>query len=89
MILVYINSENGISKASYEAVTYASKLGDVVALSNGSLSNDELSSLGRYGAKKVLVDRAVNGEDQQQIVRMISEVAGSENTDTVVFVDDI
>ena len=89
MILVYINSENGISKASFEAVTYANKLGDVVALSNGALSNDELAGLGKYGATKVLVDRSVNGEDQQQIVRMIAEVAGSENADTVVFVHDL
>jgi electron transfer flavoprotein alpha subunit len=85
MILVYINSDNGISKASFEAVTYANKLGDVVALSNGTLSNDELAVLGKYGASKVLVDRSVSGEDQQQIVRMIAEVAGSENADTVVF----
>ena len=89
MILVYINSENGISKASYEAITYANKLGDVVALSNGTLSNDELSLLGLYGATKVLVDRAVNGDDQQQIVRMIAEVAGSESADTIVFVHDV
>ena len=64
MILVYINSENGVSKASLEAITYANKLGDVVALSNGSLSNDELSTLGNYGASKVLIDRAVSVEDQ-------------------------
>jgi electron transfer flavoprotein alpha subunit len=89
MILVYINSENGISKASLEAITYANKLGDVVALSNGSLSNDELSTLGNYGASKVLVDRAVSGEDQQQVVKMIAEVATVRGADTVVFVHDL
>jgi electron transfer flavoprotein alpha subunit len=89
MILVYINSENGISKASLEAITYANKLGDVVALSNGSLSNDELSTLGNYGASKVLVDRAVSGEDQQQVVKMIDEVATARGADTVVFVHDL
>ena len=89
MILVYINSENGISKASLEAITYANKLGDVVALSNGSLSNDELSTLGNYGASKVLVDRAVSGEDQQQVVKMIAEVATARGADTVVFVHDL
>jgi len=89
MILVYINSENGISKASLEAITYANKLGDVVALSNGSLSNDELSTLGNYGASKVLIDRAVSGEDQQQVVKMIAEVAATHSADTVVFVHDL
>ncbi|MCH1478502.1 MAG: electron transfer flavoprotein subunit alpha/FixB family protein [Crocinitomicaceae bacterium] len=89
MILVYINSENGVSKASLEAITYANKLGDVVALSNGSLSNDELSTLGNYGASKVLIDRAVSGEDQQQVVKMIAEVAATHSADTVVFVHDL
>ena len=89
MILVYINSENGISKASLEAITYANKLGDVVALSNGSLSNDELSTIGNYGASKVLVDRAVSGDDQQQVVKMIAEVATAQGADTVVFVHDL
>jgi len=89
MILVYINSENGVSKASLEAITYANKLGDVVALSNGSLSNDELSTLGNYGASKVLIDRAVSGEDQQQVVKMIAEVAATHSAATVVFVHDL
>jgi electron transfer flavoprotein alpha subunit len=89
MILVYINSENGVSKASLEAITYANKLGNVVALSNGSLSNDELSTLGNYGASKVLIDRAVSGEDQQQVVKMIAEVAATHSADTVVFVHDL
>jgi electron transfer flavoprotein alpha subunit len=89
MILVYINSENGVSKASLEAITYANKLGDVVALSNGSLSNDELSTIGNYGASKVLVDRAVSGDDQQQVVKMIAEVAATHSADTVVFVHDL
>jgi electron transfer flavoprotein alpha subunit len=89
MILVYINSENGVSKASLEAITYANKLGDVVALSNGSLSNDELSTLGNYGASKVLIDRALSGEDQQQVVKMIAEVAATHSADTVVFVHDL
>ena len=83
MILVYINSGYGISKASFEAVTYASKLGEVVALSNGSLSSDELAILGSYGASKVLVDRAVSGDDQQQVVRMIAKVAQTEGANTV------
>jgi electron transfer flavoprotein alpha subunit len=72
-----------------EAITYANKLGDVVALSNGSLSNDELSTLGNYGASKVLIDRAVSGEDQQQVVKMIAEVAATHSADTVVFVHDL
>jgi electron transfer flavoprotein alpha subunit len=88
MILVYINSTNGVSKASLEAVSYANKLGDVVVVTNGSLASDDLAYMGTYGASKVLVDRAVSGDDQQQISRMIAELANSQDADTVVFVHD-
>ena len=50
MILVYINSTSGVSKASLEAVSYANKLGDVVVLTNGSLASDDLAAMGSYGA---------------------------------------
>tara|TARA_Y100001978_G_C23702193_1_gene441879 strand:+ start:1887 stop:2819 length:933 start_codon:yes stop_codon:yes gene_type:complete len=88
MILVYINSTSGVSKASLEAVSYANKLGDVVVLTNGSLDSEKLASMGNYGASKVLVDRAVSGDDQQQITRMVAEVAESNGADTIVFVHD-
>ena len=88
MILVYINSTSGVSKASLEAVSYANKLGDVVVLTNGSLASDELASMGSYGASKVLVDRAVSGDDQQQITRMVADAAESQGANTVVFVHD-
>ena len=88
MILVYINSTSGVSKASLEAVSYANKLGDVVVLTNGSLDSEELASMGNYGASKVLIDRTVSGADQQQISRMVAEVADAQGADTVVFVHD-
>ena len=88
MILVYINSTSGVSKASLEAVSYANKLGDVVVLTNGSLDSEELASMGNYGASKVLIDRTVSGDDQQQISRMVAEIADAQGADTVVFVHD-
>jgi hypothetical protein len=55
MVLVYVNSANGLSKAAFETVTYGKKLGDqVVVITNGSASSDLLSTLGEYGASKVL-----------------------------------
>ena len=89
MILVYINSTNGISKSSFEAITYGKKLGDVIALTNGEASSDDLASLGQYGASKVLVDRAVGGEDQQQITKMIAGAVESNNVNTVIFSHDL
>ena len=89
MILVYINSTNGISKSSYEAITYGKKLGDVIAITNGGASSDDLASLGKYGASKVLVDRAIDGDDQQQITKMISSVVENNGAKTIVFSHDL
>ena len=89
MILVYINSSNGISKSSYEAITYGKKLGDVIALTNGGASSDELSTLGQYGASKVLVDRAIDGEDQKQVTNLIASTVAQNNVHTVIFSHDL
>ena len=89
MILVYINSIGGISKSSFEAVTYGKKLGDVIALSNGSVDSNELAKLGNYGATKVLVDRTVDGNDQQQVTNMIASCVATNNVDTVLFTHDL
>ena len=56
--LVYINGEHGLVKSSFEAVTYAKKLGgDVVVVSSGKSA--DLGKLGEYGANKVLVDSSL------------------------------
>lgn len=89
MILVYINSSNGISKSSYESITYGKKLGDVIALTNGGASSDDLASLGQYGASKVLVDRAINGDDQQQITKLIASAVENNSVKTIVFSHDL
>jgi electron transfer flavoprotein alpha subunit len=89
MILVYINSIGGISKSSFEAVTYGNKLGDVIALSNGNVDSNELAKLGDYGATKVLVDRTVDGNDQQQVTNMIASCVATNNVDTVLFSHDL
>ncbi len=89
MILVYINSTDGISKASFEAVTYGKKLGEVIVLTNGSADAGDLAQLGDYGASKVLIDRAVDGNDQQQVTRMISSCVASNSAHTIVFTHDL
>ena len=69
MVLVYINSTTGLSKAALETVTYGKKLsGDVTVITNGSASNEQLAQLGEYGASKVLVDRNLNDADDQQLI---------------------
>ncbi|MCO5268543.1 MAG: electron transfer flavoprotein subunit alpha/FixB family protein [Brumimicrobium sp.] len=89
-ILVYINSNgNKIAKNSFEAVTYAKKLGDVTAVTNGKADNAILADLGKYGASKVLVDRSFDGTDEQQITRMVATAAEKVGAETVVFSDDL
>ena len=62
MNLVYINSANGLSKAALETVTYAKKLGaDVTVVTNGTASQDQLATLGAYGASVMLQDPSVDG----------------------------
>ena len=86
--LVYIHSDNGISKASLEAVTYAHKLGgEVVAVTAGGSS--ELEKLGSYGASKVLVDRSINDGDAQQITKLIQTAAEQTGAEMIVFSHDL
>ena len=90
MVLVYVNSANGLSKAAFETVTYGKKLGDqVVVITNGNASSDLLASLGEYGASKVLVDRSVDGEDAQQLTRLVYSVAQANGVSTIIFSHDL
>jgi electron transfer flavoprotein alpha subunit len=90
MILVYVNSSNGLSKAAIETVTYAKKLGDeVLVITNGKASSDNLSNLGEYGATKVLVDRMIDGEDPQQLSRLIAAVVQKIGAKTIIFSHDL
>ncbi|MGB0915889.1 MAG: electron transfer flavoprotein subunit alpha/FixB family protein [Crocinitomicaceae bacterium] len=88
--LVYINSENGIAKSAHEVVTYAKKLGEeVVVITTGSRDDSELALLGNFGASKVLVDKSVNGNDAQQLSRVIASAVESTSAKTIVFSHDL
>jgi len=88
-VLVYINSKNGLNKASLEVVTYGKKLAaDVTVVTAGSLDNTQLASLGKYGASKVLVDRSFSGDDAQQLTRLIATAAQTTGASTIVFSHD-
>ena len=86
--LVYINSNHFSAKASYEAVTYAKKLGgEVVVVSYGDASGAE--ELGAYGASKVLIDSSINDADTQQITRLVASTVESTGAEVVVFSHDL
>jgi electron transfer flavoprotein alpha subunit len=89
-VLVYINSSNGVQKSALEAVTYGKKLGgEVTVLASGNADSSKLSSLGKYGASKVLVDRSFQGEDDQQLTRIIAMAAENIGATHIVFSHDL
>jgi electron transfer flavoprotein alpha subunit len=89
-VLVYINSNGDkIAKNAFEAVTYASKIGETTVITNGKADESALAGLGKYGATKVLVDRSFEGIDDQQITRMVSTAAEETGASTVVFLNDL
>jgi electron transfer flavoprotein alpha subunit len=88
-VLVYING-NAVGKSAFEAVTYAKKLNDqVTVVSSGNADNSALAALGKYGASKVMIDRNVTGNDDQQLTRLITNAAEVTGADTIVFSHDL
>jgi electron transfer flavoprotein alpha subunit len=89
-VLVYINSNNGLHKSAFEAVTYGKKLGgDVTVITSGAADATALASLGKYGASKVLVDRSLQGDDDQQLTRIIASATAATNASTLIFSHDL
>jgi electron transfer flavoprotein alpha subunit len=89
-ILVYINSNGGIHKSALEVVTYGKKVGEnVTVITSGSADASDLSSLGKYGATNVLVDRSLQNDDAQQLTRLIASAAEKTGATTIIFSQDI
>ena len=78
-VLVYAESWEGIfRKSTFEAVSYANETAklletDVVAISLGEVSNEELNKLGNYGATKVSSYSSVYKGDSQAAVAVIAD----------------
>ncbi|MGB0166466.1 MAG: electron transfer flavoprotein subunit alpha/FixB family protein [Luteibaculum sp.] len=83
-VLVFVESLKGkIQKNGFEAIYYASKIGDVTALTFGDVSSEDLAALGNYGAKTVKVARAVKTVDPSALAQFISKEAGA--AEVIVF----
>ena len=91
-VLVYVENAAGkFKKSTFEVVSYgneiASKLGvDLKVISIGLVSNDELSTLGKYGAKKVLnlSNDKFSKFNGQAFATAIAEAATAESAKVVV-----
>jgi len=92
-ILVYTENWDGkFKKLSYELVSYAAAIAkqletSVTAISIGNVSDEELKSLGNYGAAKVLnlSDEKYNSLDNKAISSAISDAATAEDAKVVLF----
>jgi electron transfer flavoprotein alpha subunit len=88
-VIVFVESKNGkFSKAAFEAVSYGNKIGPVTVVTFGNTDNSVLSSLGNYGAKKVLVNRNITDHNDQQLTKLIVAAVNQEGADVVVVSQD-
>ena len=88
-VLVYAESWGGtFRKSTFEAVSYASETAkllatDVIAISLGEISNDELNKLGNYGAGKVISCVGIEKGDSQAAANTIASLA--DNASVLIF----
>ncbi len=91
-VLVFTeNWEGKFKKLSFELVSYAAKVAEMMdttatALSIGNVADDELSKFGAYGATKIinLKNDALNTLDSQAYTAAIAEIAQSEGAKVIV-----
>lgn len=89
-VLVYVNSNNNkIAKNALETVSYGKMIGEVTVVTNGNCDQSVLSTLGNYGANKVLIDNSFEGNDSQQLCRLISSAAQAIGAKTIIFSNDL
>jgi electron transfer flavoprotein alpha subunit len=91
-VLVYTENWDGkFKKLSFELVSYASGVAKmlntgVTAVSVGKVDNNELESLGKYGAGKIIsvVSDSLTAFDSQAYSSILSEIAIKENATVIV-----
>jgi electron transfer flavoprotein alpha subunit len=91
-VLVYTQNWDGkFKKSSYELVSYASKVAEMLntsttALSIGNVDEGELKKLGNYGANKIFTisDGLLKTLDSQTYSTVIAEVARKVNAKVIV-----
>ncbi|MCR8556847.1 electron transfer flavoprotein subunit alpha/FixB family protein [Mucilaginibacter sp. BJC16-A38] len=91
-VLIYTeNAEGKFKKSTFEAVSYARAIADqnntnLVAISIGDVSNDELAGLAKYGADKVLnvSNTKLKNFINQAYASVIADAAKKEGADIIV-----
>jgi electron transfer flavoprotein alpha subunit len=96
-VLVYTENWNGkFKKLSYELVSYASSVADIlnlklIALSIGKADEDELKELAKYGAAKIIniISDKLKILDNQAYTKVIADFAMKEVSKVVIFSNNI
>ena len=95
-VLIFADqSEGHIKKSSYEALSYGSKLAEMLGTSSEGLVlgsvKDDLSALGKYGVKKIhqVTDPSLDHLDAQQYAAVIAEAVKLANASVVVFSNNL
>ena len=96
MVLIYIDqADQEIKKASFEAISYGAAIAKQLGTSAEALLlgtvNDDLSSLGKYGATKVhhLASPLLNNFDASVIANVIAAAATKLGANIVIFAHNI
>ena len=96
-VLVYTENWDGkFKKLSYELVSFASSVADmlnvkVTALSIGKANEDELKELGKYGASRIInvASERLTTLDNQAYTKVIADVAEKEGSKVIIFSNNI
>jgi electron transfer flavoprotein alpha subunit len=91
-VLVFAENWDGkFKKLSFELVSYASKLseminGSVTVLSIGNVEKNELEKFGKYGAKKIvsITNDNLKSLDSQVFTSIIADIAKKENAKIII-----
>ncbi|MCR6718927.1 MAG: hypothetical protein NVV59_01270 [Chitinophagaceae bacterium] len=91
-VLIFIDTAEGqIKKSSLEAACYGAKVAEQLGQQANAVvlgtTTDDLSSLGKYGVKKVyhVNDEKLNGLDAQVYTNVIAQVAEKAGAQIIVF----
>lgn len=90
-ILVFVDAPKGkIAKAAYEAVYYGKQIADkrsttVTVLTYGDVADSDLAELGNYGATKVLVNKSIKEDNDEQLTALGAAAVEKEGAKVIIF----
>jgi len=95
-VLIFIDTADGhVKKASLEALTYGAKIAEQLGITAEGVVlgtvNDDLSSLGKYGVKKIhhVNNDSLSHLDAQVDTKIIAQVAESTGAKVIVFSNNV